>query len=109
MVDTLGELASLMAKAREFAECNFQMGAEEETIMSLPCKRALATWQTYYHTTIKGTGQIVNRLLLLVQQCEAIDTDSLKTSKIQLVRQMMSAKMEFNSSFEKLLTYGRNT
>ena len=73
MVDAFCELASSMAKDREFAKCDFQMGAEEETIMSPPHKRALATWQTYYHTTINGTGQIVNRLLPLVQQCESID------------------------------------
>ena len=43
MVDTFGQLAGSMAKAREFAECDFQMGAEEETIMSPPRKKALAT------------------------------------------------------------------
>ena len=80
------------------------MGTEEgETIMSVPRKRALATWQTYYHTTINGTGQIVNRLLPLIQQCKAIYADSLKSSKIHLARQMSSLKMEFNSSFERLL------
>ena len=58
MVGELGELASLMAKAREFAKRNFQMVSEEgeTTVMSPPRKRALATWQTYYHTTINGTG-----------------------------------------------------
>ena len=105
MVDALGELAGSMAKAREFAKCNFQMGIEEgETIMSLPCKRALVTWQTYYHTTINGTGEIVNRLLPLIQQCEAINADSLKSSKIHLARQMLSLKMEFNSSFRNFWT-----
>ena len=35
MADALGDLAGSMAKACEFAECNFQMGTEEgETIMS---------------------------------------------------------------------------
>ena len=71
--------------------------------MSPPHKRTLATWQTYYHMSINRTGQIVNRLLPLVQQCETIDADSLKTSKIHLVRQMTSIKTEFDSSFEKLL------
>ena len=104
MLDALGELAGSMAKACEFAKCNFQMGTEDvETIMSPSRNRALATWQTYYHTTIYRTGHIVNRLLQLVQQCKAIDADSLKTSKIHLVRQMLSLKTEFDSSFEKLL------
>ena len=60
-MDALGDLAGSMAKAREFVECNFWMGTEEgENIMTPPRKRALATWQTYYHTTINGTGQIVH-------------------------------------------------
>ena len=81
MTNALGELATSMAKACKFTECNFQMGSEEgeTTVMSLPHKRALATWQTYYHTKINGTEQIVNRLLPLNELCEAIDTDSLKT------------------------------
>ena len=70
MGNALRELATLMAKAREFAKCDFQMGSEEgeTTIMSPPHKRALATWQTYYHTTINPTGQVVNRLLPLMNQ-----------------------------------------
>ena len=53
MMDALGDLALSMGKAREFVECNFRMGIEEgENIMSLPHKRALATCQSYYHTTI---------------------------------------------------------
>ena len=57
MTDALGDLALSMGKAHEFVECNFWMGTEEgENIMSPPRKRALATWQTYYHTTINGTG-----------------------------------------------------
>ena len=66
-------------------------------------KRALATWQSFYHTTINGPGKIVHRLLLLVHQCEVIDADSLKSTKIHLARQMSSLKFEFDSSFEKLL------
>ena len=43
MVEAFGQLASSMAKAQEFAECDFQMGAEKETIMSPPRKKVLAT------------------------------------------------------------------
>ena len=101
MMDPLGDLALSMGKAHEFVECNFRIGTEEgENIMSPPRKRVLATWQTYYHTTINGTGQIVNRLLPLIQQCKAINADSLKSSKIHIARQMSSLKMEFDSSFE---------
>ena len=63
MTDTLEDIAQTMGKAREFVECNFQSGAEGgANVMSPPCKQALATWQSFYHTTINGPGQIVNRL-----------------------------------------------
>ena len=66
MTNTLEDLAQTMGKAREFVECNFWMGTKEgENIMSLPRKRALATWQSIYHTTNNGPGQIVHRLLPL--------------------------------------------
>ena len=105
MTNALGELATSMAQACAFAECDFQMGSEEgeTTIMSPPCKRALATWQTYYHSMINPTGQVVNRLLPLLEQCKAIDAESLKVSKIHLIRQMSSLKAEFDSHFERLL------
>ena len=61
MTDTLEDIAQTIGKAREFVECNFQMGTEEgENIMSPPRKRAQATWQSFYHTTINGPGQIVH-------------------------------------------------
>ena len=105
MVNALGELATSMAQAHAFTECDFQMGSEEgeTTVMSPPRKRALATWQTHYHLTINPTGQVVNRLLPLLEQCEVIDAESLKISKIHLVRQMSSLKEELDSNFEWLL------
>ena len=45
----------------------------KNTVMSPPRKRALATWQIYYNLTINPSGQVVNRLLPLLEQCEAID------------------------------------
>ena len=42
--NALGELADSMAKAREFAECDFRMGlVEGENVLSPPHKKALAT------------------------------------------------------------------
>ena len=105
MMNALGELTTSMAQAHAFAECNFQMGSEEgeTTVMSPPLKRALASWQIYYNLTINPSGQVVNRLLPLLEQCEAIYTELLKVSKLHLVRQMSSLKAEFDSHFECLL------
>ena len=94
-----------MGKACEFVKSNFQMGTEEgENIMSPPRKRALATWQSYYHTTINGPEQRVHRLLPLVQQCKAINVDSLKSTTIHLARQMSGFKLKFDSSLRSSWT-----
>ena len=66
--------------------------------MSPPRKQALATWQSFYHTMINRPGQIVNRLLPMIRQCEAVEADSLKTNKIHMVRQMSRLKIEFDTS-----------
>ena len=64
MTDALEDIAQTMGKAREFVECNFRIGPQEgANIMSPPHKRALATWQSFYHTTINGPGQIVQWLV----------------------------------------------
>ena len=47
-------------------------------------------------------GQIVSRLLPLVDKCKAVEADSLKSSKMHLVKQMSSLKTEFDSGFESL-------
>ena len=104
MADTLEDIAQTMGKARDFVKCNFLIGAVGvATVMSPPRKQALATWQSFYHSTINVPGQIVQQLLPLVRQCEAVDADSLKRNKIHLARQMCSLKLEFDTSFEKLL------
>ena len=41
--------------------------------------------------------------LPIVSQCKVVEADSLRTSKIHMVRQMSRLKIEFDSSFEKLL------
>ena len=104
MSNPLDVIVRTMEKAREFMEYDFILGAEGgESVMSPPRKQALATWQSFYHTTINGPGQIVNRLLPIVSQCKVVEADSLRTSKIHMVRQMSRLKIEFDSSFEKLL------
>ena len=68
--------------AREFVECNFLMGAEgDATVMSLPHRQALATWQSFYCSTINLPGQIIQQLLPLDWQCQSVNADSLKSNK----------------------------
>ena len=58
--NALFELANLMAQARSFAECDFKLGSEEDTVMSPPRKKALSSWTLYYNATIDPCAQIVN-------------------------------------------------
>ena len=70
MSDALEDIAQTMGMARKFVESNFLLGSEGgESVMSRPRKQALATWQSFYHTTINGPGQIVQHLLPLIWQC----------------------------------------
>ena len=102
--NALGELADSMAKAHEFAEYDFRMGlAEGETVFSLTRKKALATWQIYYNSAISPPLTVLNNLMLLLEQCETIDSDTLKVSKLHLVKRMASLKSDFDTHFERLL------
>ena len=102
--DALFLLADSMAVAHSFAESNFRLGmVEKETVFSPPRKKALASWSLYYNATINPCVQIVNNLYPIVKQCEALDAELLKSSRLQIVRKMTSLKSEFDISFKHLL------
>ena len=102
--DALFSLADSMAAAPSFAESNFRLGVDEkETVFSPPRKKALASWSLYYNSTINPCAQIVNNLYPIVEQCEALDADLLKSSRLQIVRKMASLKSDFDTSFKRLL------
>ena len=60
-------------------------------------------WTSFYRSTINVLGQIVQWLLPLVWQCEAVNADSLKSNKVHLARQVHTLKFEFDVAFKKLL------
>ena len=100
----LNELADSMANARSFAECDFRLGLEEgQVVMSPPRKKALTSWKIFYNCTINPCAQIVNNLMPIVEQCEIVDADNLKNSRLHVVRRMVSLKNNFDMHFEHLL------
>ena len=102
--NALFELADLMAQARSFTESAFRLGFEEGiTVMSPPRKKDLSSWTLYYNATINPCAQIVNNLYPIVEQCEAINADLLKSLRLKIVRRMATLKSEFDTSFERLL------
>ena len=102
--NAMNELADLMAQACLFAECDFRLWLEEgQIVLSPPRKKALASWTIYYNSTINPSAQVVNNLMPLLEQCEVIDAENLKASKLHLVRRMLSLKSDFDAHFEHLL------
>ena len=73
--------------------------------MSPPRRAAVVSWTIFYQYIINIPSQIVQCLLHLVRQCDAVDAKSLETNKIHLARQVNSLKQEFDLAFEKLLDH----
>lgn len=101
--NALFDLADSMAQARSFAESDFKLGSEADSVMSPPHKKALSFWTLYYNATINPCAQIVSNLYPIIEQCEVLDADLLKSSRLKLVRRMATLKNEFDTSFECLL------
>ena len=59
----------------------------------------MAELLTQNHKWTRADSQSV---ITVGYQCEVIEADSLKSTKIHLARQMSTLKFEFDSSFEKL-------
>ena len=101
--NALFELADSMAQAWSYAESDFKLGSEAESVMIPPCKKALSSWTLYYNATINPCSQIVSKLYPIVEQCEVLDADLLKSSRLQVVTKKATLKNEFNTCFECLL------
>ena len=98
--NALEDIAVTLAKCHYFVDSTFTMGVGEgkEGVMSPPRKAALATWKLYYHSIVNVPGCIIQRLLPLVCQCEAVDADTLKMFMLLLVHQANMLKHKFNVS-----------
>ena len=79
------DIATALAKAKEFTDVPFQLSPDgaDSGLMSPPRKVALATWTSYYHSIINVPENIVQRLLPLVRQCEALEAKTIKNSKLR--------------------------
>ena len=105
MSETLEDMAVTLGKCQEFIEADFRLRTEVGSVMSPPRRAAAASWTIFYQYIINIPSQIVQRLLHLVRQCDAVDAKLLKTNKIHLARQVNSLKQEFDLAFEKLLDH----
>ena len=103
--ENLDQMAETFSKIKEFMEVGgFTLGAtENDGAPSPPKKAALNTWTNYYRSLINRPGQVVQKFYPVIAQCEAIDAETLKTSKSHLIRQLHSLKGEYDKEYEGLL------
>ena len=101
----LDRIAETFAKVKEFLEADeFTLGDLPPNNLVTPTRKAaLSSWKNYYKNLVMKTSHILQRLYPALDQCEAINTDTLKTEKFQLVRQLHGLKIQYNSEFEALL------
>ena len=101
----LDRIAETFAKVKEFLEADeFTLGDLPPNNLVTPTRKAaLSSWKNYYKNLVMKTSHILQRLYPALDQCEAIDTDTLKTEKFQLVRQLHGLKTQYNSEFQALL------
>ena len=81
------DMAVTFGKMKEFMEVDFSLRTAENVAQSPPKKAALNTRMNYYQSLINKPGQVVQRLYPVITQCEAINADTLKASKLHLIRQ----------------------
>ena len=88
--NTLEDIVTTFAKVKEFVDTSISisMNGGENNVMSSTRKAALVIWTLYYCSTINVQRIIVQRLLPLVRQCEKLETETLKSSKIHLCHQV---------------------
>ena len=68
--------------------------------MFSPRKATLAVWTTHYRGIIIVPGATPSKLLPVVRQCDQYDPKTLKTTKLNLVRQMENLKIKFDSEYQ---------
>ena len=109
--EELNRIAETFAKVKEFLEADdFTLGDLPPNNLVTPTRKAaLSSWKNYYKNLVMKTSHILQRLYPALDRCEAIDTDTLKTEKFQLVRQLHGLKTQYNSEFQALLDKLSNT
>ena len=92
--EDIDDMAATFGKIKEFMEEDFSLGMAENAVPSPPKKLALNTWTNYYRHLINKPGQVIQKLYPIIDQCEAVDSETLKSSKPHLIRQLHSLKGE---------------
>ena len=104
-VGELDRIAETFAKVKDFLEADeFSFGPLPPNQVVTPVRRsALSTWKNYYKSLVMKPGHTLQKLYPALDQCEAVETEVLKTEKSHLVRQLHGLKKQYDSEFQSLI------
>ena len=86
----LDKIAEIFVKVKDFLEAGeFNFGPLPPNQPGTPVRRsALSIWKSYYKSLVMKPGHTMQKLYPALDQCEAVETEVLKTEKSHLVRQL---------------------
>ena len=92
----LDRIAETFAKVKEFLEAGeFTFGSTGNNGVATPIKKvALSTWTNYYKSLVMKPGHTIQKLYPVLDQCEVMETEILKTEKSHLIRQLHALKIQ---------------
>ena len=104
-VGKLDRIAETFAKVKEFLEASgFTLGSMRTNEVVTPIRKVtLSTWTNYYKSLVMKPGHTIQKLYPALDQCEALDADTLKTEKPHLVRQLHGLKLQYDTEIQVLI------
>ena len=101
----LDRIAETFARVKEFLEAGeFTLVPEGHQGPVTPIRKvALSSWRNYYRSLVMKPGNVIRKLYPLLDQCDDIETESLKSDKAHLIRHLSTLKLQYDSEIEILI------
>ena len=101
----LDKIAETFTNVKDFLEAGeFNFGPLPRKQPVTPVRRsALSIWKNYYKSLVMKPGHTMQKLYPALDQCEAMETNILKTEKSYLVRQLHGLMQQYDSEFQSLI------
>ena len=95
----LDRIAETFAKVKEFLEAGeFTFGSTGNNGVATPIKKvALSTRTNYYKSLVMKPGHTIQKLYPVLDQCKVMETETLKTEKSHLIRQLHGLKLQYDT------------
>ena len=101
----LDRIAEAFAKVKEFLEAGeFTLVPNGSNGPITPVRKvALSSWTNYYRSLVMKPGHTIQKLYPLLDQCDDIETESLKSDKAHLIRHLHTVKLQYDSKIAFLI------